>query len=292
MSWFANPVVQGVGTIAGIIGAIAAVLSVPFFKRSNLQKNHAKTVVDRFLYLFKAHGIERTQIPRFMGDDFGLTVGDVSTDRKLLHVLDEKILSAVCERFGVRRGWMDGVDNQVYDLLYHYKDLPKYSNFIKNLKVKHPDQFCFLYAYKPDQTSPDLFKSRPDISLVFAEPIADIDQQIIYRYYPLFGPFQWSETPTRFNLYAFFTLAFTTSGLILKGHDVSFKFITELSEGKIIPEAMKVEGFWHPDDYAFSSISHELPMKPQEIREFWKFVVANGWLELFDENIITRPQRS
>jgi hypothetical protein len=281
---------QEVGTIAGIIGAVAAVLSVPFLTRRNLQKNHAKAVVDRFLYLFKAHGIERTQIPRFLGDDFGLTVADVSTDGKLLHILDEKILDAVCERFGVRRGWIDGVDNQVYDLFYHYNELSEYSRFIKNLTEKHPDQFCILYAYKPDHTSSDLFNSRPDISLVFAEPITEIDQKIVYRYYPICGPFDWCDTLIRYNLYAFFTLAYATSRLVLKGHDVSVKHITELSEGKIISEAMKFQGLWHPEDYAFSSISHELPMKPQEIREFWKFVVAKGWLELFNEDIITRPQ--
>lgn len=290
MSWLANPVLQGIGAVAGIVGAVAAVLSIPSFNRRKSERNHASAVVARFLYLFKAHGIERTQIPRFLGDKLGISVADVSTDERLLHVLNEKILNAACDRFGVRRAWVDDADKRVYDLLYHYKDLPEYVSFIKTLIEKHPEEFCILYAYKPSKTSTDLFKSCPDISLVFAEPIAEIDQQTIYRYYPLFGPLQWSEIPTRYNLYAFFTLAFSTRGLVLKGHDVPYRFISELAEGKIIPESIKTEGIWHPDDYAFSSIRHDMPMDSREIDGFWHYVETNGWLELFDKSIITRPQ--
>jgi hypothetical protein len=290
MSWLANPVLQGIGAVAGIVGAIAAVLSVPFFYRRNSQKNHSSEVVARFLYLFKAHGIERTQIPRFLGDERGISVADVSTDERLLHVLNEEILNAACDRFGVRRSWLDGADKQIYDLLYHYKDLPEYVGFIKLQTEKHSDQSCLLNAYKPVHTSADLFKSCPDISLVFSEPIAEIDQQTIYRYYPFYGPFPWSHTPARFNLYAFFTLAFATSGLVLKGYDVSPKIISELAEGKKIPEAIKTGGIWHPDDYAFSSISHNMPMDSREIEEFWNYINEKGWLKLFAENIITRPQ--
>ena len=288
MGWLTIPSWQGISGIVAI--ATLIVTLVPYFRRKQRQKNHAAEVVERFVYLFKAHGIERTQIPRFLSEDSGITVADVSTDERLLHVLDEKTLNAVCDKFGVRRRWLDGADKQVYDLLYHCKDLPEYLSFIKTITGKHPDEFCFLYAYKPGDTSTDLFKSRPDISLVFAEPIAEIDQQTIYRYYPLSCPLPWGNTEARFNLYAFFTLAFSTHGLVLKGHDVSSKFITELAEGKIIPEVMKIKGIWHPDEYAFSAISHEMPMDSHEIDEFWKYINKKGWLKLFDEGIITRPK--
>lgn len=288
MGWLTIPSWQGISGIVAI--ATLIVTLVPYLRRKQRQKNHATEVVERFVYLFKAHGIERTQIPRLLSEDSGVTVADVSTDERLLHVLDEKTLNAVCDKFGVRRAWVDGADKRVYDLLYHYKNLPEYVSFIKTLTEKHPEEFCILYAYKQSKTSTDLFKSCPDISLVFAEPIAEIDQQTIYRYYPLFGPLQWSEIPTRYNLYAFFTLAFSTRGLVLKGHDVPYRFVSELAEGKIIPESIKTEGIWHPDDYAFSSIRHDMPMDSREIDRFWHYVETNGWLELFDKSIITRPQ--
>ena len=288
MSWLANPVFSGVGAIAGVISAITDVL--PFFKRRNVPKNYATAVIEQFIHLFKLHGIERTQIPRFLGKSFSLKVADFSTDGKLLRVLDEKILDHVCNIFGVQRAWIDDATGQMYDLQMHYKDLPEFARFITNLTEKHPDEFCILYAYKPSKTSTDLFKSQPDISLVVAEPIAELDEKTIYRYYPLYGPFPWEHTEARFNLYAFFTLAFSTRGLVLKGHDVPSKFISKLAEGRVMPESIKAEGVWHPDDYALSSISHDMPMDSREIDGFWKYICDKCWLGLFDKNIITRPQ--
>lgn len=290
MKLLAHPNWQGIGSIAGIVGAVAAVLSIPFFKRQKRQKNHALSVAVRFISLFKAHGIERTQIPRFLGEAFNLTLADISTDGNLLRVLDERILDEVCNLFGVRRAWIDGACEQMYDRQMHYKDLPEFARFIAQLIAKHPDEPCILHAYKPSKTSADLFKNHPDISLVLAEPISDFDGVTIYRYYPLHGPLPWGHAEARFNLYAFFTLAFSTRGLVLKGHDVPSKLISELSEGKVIPETIKAEGSWHPDDYAYSSISHEMPMDSHEIDEFWKYINKKGWLKLFDEGIITRPK--
>lgn len=287
MAWLTTPSWQGISGIATIATLIIAL--VPYLRRKQRQKNHAAAVVERFISLFKEHGIERTQIPRFLGENFDISVADVSTDERLLHVLNEKILNAVCDRFGVRRGWMDGVDKRVYELLYHYKNLPDYVNFVKTITEKHPDEFCLLYAYKPANSSSNLFKSYPDISLVFAEPIAAIDQQTIYRYYPFYGPFPWDHSPARFNLYAFFTLALSTHGLALKGCEVSPKYINEISLGNIIPEAIKNEGIWHPDDYAYSSINHKMPMDSNEIGEFWNYIDEKDWLVFFDKNIISRP---
>jgi len=289
MKWLAHPSWQGVGAIAGIVGAVAAVLSIPFFKRRKPQRNHAIVVVERFICIFEAHGIERTQISRFLGDNFKLKLTDFSTNSKLLLTLDEEILDYVCALFGVRRAWIDGASEQMYERLMHYKDLPEFARFIAELTKMHPDQLCILHAYKASRTSVDLFKDQPDVSLVFAKPIAEFDEATIYRYYPLYGPLPWRHSEARFNLYAFFTLAFSTRGLVIKGHNVQSKLIAEISEGKIIPETIKAEGVWHPEDYAFSSISHEMPMNLCEISGFWNYMQRKDWLEFFDKNIITRP---
>ena len=286
IKWLGHASWQGIGAIAGIVGAVAAVLSIPFLKRRKQQRNHAIVVAERFVYLFAAHGVERTQILRFLGDNFKLKLADFSTNSKLLLALDEEILDHVCALFGVRRSWIDGASEQMYDRQMHYKDLPVFAQFLAELTKMHPDQFCILHVYK---TSVDLFKEQPDVSLVFAEPIAEFDEATIYRYYPLYGPLPWRHVEARFNLYAFFTLAFSTRGLVIKGHDVQSKLIAEISEGKIIPETIKAEGVWHPEDYAFSSISHDMPMNSLEISEFWNYIQHKGWLKLFDKNIITRP---
>lgn len=289
MGWLSAASWQGISGVATILTLLLGF--VQYSIGNKLQKNHADSVCIRFVFLFKAHGIERTKIPRFLGEKCGLTVADISTDEKLLRVLNDHILKIVCERFGVRRGWLEGDNGRIYEPQFNYKDIAQFSDFIKAMKEGHPDEFCILEAYKPTNTSPDLFKSLPDISLVFAEPIAEIDQHTIYRYYPFHGPLPWDEPSTRFNLYTFFTLAFTTHRIVLKGYEAPFKFITQIAEGKIIPTTVRSKWIWHPDDYAFSAISHDMPMNSRETSTFWDYITTNGWLEHFDKDIITRPQR-
>jgi len=289
MSWLANPAWQGVGSITGIFALVVAIISIPIFWRHKQQKNHANDVCSRFVFLFRAHGIERTQIPRFLGEEFGLTLADISTDEKLIIVLKDNILKAACERFGVRRGWLEGDMARIYDPCVFYKDIAAFMDFINVMKERHPDEFCYLQAFKPSNTSSDLFKSQPDISLVFAEPIAEIDQKTIYRYYPIWGPLPWDHSPARFNLYAFFTLAFMTHRILLRGYEAPVKLLSKIAGGEIIPTTVKRKGLWHPDDYAFSD-RRDMPVKSPEISAFWDYVTENGWLELFDKNIISRPE--
>lgn len=257
--------------------------------RHTLPNEQVYSLVERFISVYKSHGVDRTQIPRFLGEEFTLALADVSNNEKLLYALDEKIVNATCELFGIRRGWLDGHNERIYDTLMVYKDLPRFVRFIRELKEQYPEKVCFLYAYKSTKASPDLFKSRPEISLVFAAPITDIDQRTIYRYYPLHGPFPWDHAPARFSLIAYFTLAFATPGLTLKGVDVTHKLIGGLAEGKIIPETVSREGIWHPEDYAFSSACREMPIDSKEISAFWEYITANGWLGYFNRDIIPSP---
>jgi hypothetical protein len=60
----------------------------------------------RFVRLFECHNVHRNQIPRFFGN--GLTVKDVNDDQSLLSKLDEPLLDAACNLFGVRREWLAG----------------------------------------------------------------------------------------------------------------------------------------------------------------------------------------
>ena len=68
-------------------------------------------VASRFIRLFESHGIHRNQISRFIGHD--LTLKDVQDDASLLAKIDEPLLEAVCERFAVRREWLDGAEPQI-----------------------------------------------------------------------------------------------------------------------------------------------------------------------------------
>jgi hypothetical protein len=84
------------------------------------RKPPVESVATRLVRLFESHGVRRNQIPRFI--NHGLTLKDVQDDASLLPKLDEMFVAAVCERFAVRREWLDGVESQIHPCLDFYKN--------------------------------------------------------------------------------------------------------------------------------------------------------------------------
>ena len=92
---------------------------------------HHESVATRFVRLFEEHGVHRNQIPRFIGHN--LTLIDIQDDTSLLPKLTEPLLQAVCERFAVRREWLDGVEKEIYKCHDFYKRPESFIEFIDDL---------------------------------------------------------------------------------------------------------------------------------------------------------------
>ncbi len=133
------------------------------------------SLVQRFVTIFESHGVHRNQIPRFFGH--GITIADVQSDEALLDKLSEQILDAVCVLFVIRREWLDGADEQVYELRDFYKHPQDFERFILSLKPDNGKlagclvslEFCKAHA--------------EDGVIVLSEEIDWIGEKTIYRYY-------------------------------------------------------------------------------------------------------------
>ena len=137
-------------TISAIIGLIKDLFKGISFVRNWLKKRKSQpedvasgdnvlALAQRLVQIYKAHGVERTQIPRFLGNEFGLTLPDVSTDEKLLHALNENIINKTCDLFGIRREWLDGAELKIHPTHDFYKQPQEFSEFIESLLANNPD---------------------------------------------------------------------------------------------------------------------------------------------------------
>lgn len=205
----------------------------------------------RIIALFEAHGVNRTQIYRVFGNEFPAIKPSLDAET-LQPLISAELIARISELFGVRKAWLEGESGRIYEPLCHYKDISAYVDFIRNLKERNPDQFCFLFALKPTHTADDLYVDHPDIALYFSEPIAEIDDKIIYRFHPIYGPLPWDHSSALYHLCAFFNVAYETRLLPLKGYSVPHNHLTKVAAGEVIPLCnVKVSGIWHPEDYAF-----------------------------------------
>ena len=148
--------------------------------------SEAYELVNRFVSIFKAHGIERIQIPRFLGDESGLTFGHMGDDEKLLHALSDKILNDTCTRFGLMRNWLDGKSCPIYPGRWFDKNLKGFIDFLECLLAEHDRVEAFVIKC----TNDELQKDGPDLPVVFVlrgrlDHWGEAGDESLWRYYPL-----------------------------------------------------------------------------------------------------------
>src|SRR5690606_7370308 len=94
----------------------------------------SSSVASRFIQVFEEHGVHRNQIPRFFGH--GLALADLQDEQTLLSKLTEEMLDAACERFTIRREWLDGASDQIHPTHDFYKMPGQFAVFVDELAAK------------------------------------------------------------------------------------------------------------------------------------------------------------
>ncbi len=255
-------------TITAILGIIKDLFKGGSFVKNWLDKRKNKGeavsegddvlgVAQRFVKIYKAHGIERTQIPRLLGQEAGFNLADVSKDENLIRALDENIINKTCEVFGVRREWLDGKDIPIYPYLWFDKDMEGFIHFIVELKQKHREVKGFVIKCPKDK----LKKKEIDypIAMVFRGKIdhwGHFSEESIWRYYPLSDQYYfWGYERTRLQLKAMVLIAWQF-GIHVGGCQLPQKDIEDLVAGTVFPGPLLGHlsyVAWHPDDYIFAN---------------------------------------
>lgn len=233
-----------------------------------------ESVAARFVRLFESHEVHRNQIPRFFGH--GLTLKDVQDDASLLAKLDETVLNAACERFAVRREWLDGAKSQVYPHHDFYKHPERVADFLKSLKTANPDGQLDGVLIAPDEP-------KGDALLILQEIIGAVGDKPIYRYH-LCNNWRFSYWKSRAYLTAVAAIAWKQDVCVRGVYQPKNK-IEQLATGDLLlgqgPDGIcKFVGKkWYPE---------EMALKPDDFlrgvnREQDNFGVQAGlklWLEL------------
>lgn len=301
--WLADPVWGGIGTIA-TVGAILIPLVLRKLTKSKdvpsknesfpslPAQNSIYDMVQRFVQIYNAHGIERTQIPRFLGTDGRLSLVDVSTDEKLLQALNEDLLQTTCDRLGIQREWLDGKDVPIYSYLWHNDDLSSYIDFLLDLKregatiqgfaIKRPEDK--LQKRKGCHGPYDQFF----IALLFRvklDHFGDNSQDSIWKYYPLGDQIYWGYERTRMQLKAK-TLIASILGIYFKGCVMEADEIDGILEGTIFPGPLmenRSHVGWHPEDYIFTAEESCAVADSEEALLVREWNPQNGWRRKLEE---------
>jgi hypothetical protein len=159
----------------GLFGEVESFFNL--WERVKSKSKAEPTLVSRFVEVFEKHGVHRNQIPRFFGH--GLTLADVATDDRLLPKLNDELLQDLCEKFAIRREWLDGASSQIYPINHFYKYPKDFDSFLKTLINSNGDQSDFSgFLVISDSLTPEA-----DAVLVLEEVIGSVGEKNICRYH-------------------------------------------------------------------------------------------------------------
>lgn len=204
-----------------------------------------ESVASRFIRLFEAHGVHRNQIPRFFGH--GIKLSDLQSDDSLLLKLDESMLEDACERFAVRRTWLDGADPQVYPHHDFYKYPSDFARFITKLRAGNPDGELSGILVSPSEQVPN-----GQAVLILQEYIGELGGKAIYRNH-LFTGWVFEYWKSRAYLTTCIALAWK-AGIYTHGRVAAPETISGYADGCLLLDAEEFDRLgrsgWHPEDMA------------------------------------------
>ena len=253
-------------------------------KNFSNRKNSFKpeSVATHFVRLFESHGVHRNQIPRFFG--FNLTIADVKDDETLLSKLSEDMLDAACEKFAIRREWLDGAESQIHPYHDFYKRPEDFQKFIEKLTANNTDERIIGVLIAPDGKD-----KYTDSLIILQETIDYIGDKAIYRFH-LCQHSNFSYWKARTYLTACIAIAWKRNNYI-HGIYKPKAFIDELSYGEALL-GWKGEGIWslgHKDfDPEYLALRPDVFLKDldPERSNFGLKAGLEFWLQLNEQGLM------
>lgn len=271
-----------------MFGEIVSFLSLfdrvsKLFKRRDKQeqKKEPELVSTRFVRAFEAHGVHRNQIPRVIGH--GLTLYDMKTDDSLLQKLNDEILDDACDLLGIRRAWLDGAVEEIYETYDFYKNPRGFKQFLLEKNVVNNENFSGVLL------SPKKENNRATAVIIIQEIVGYIEGRPYYKYYICNN---WSYTYWKAHAFLVCCISLCWKNKIyLKGKVVANELIDSIEYGLALLDwgsegFYSVSGYWwHADDMFLNPATYLKSIDPER-NNYGICSALSLWLELYDEGMI------
>jgi hypothetical protein len=154
-------------------------------------------VARRFLQIFQDHGVPATQIPRLVPQ---LTLDKLSSPETLLPALNGDVLEHTAKLFQIRRTWLEGVGDQIYDTVWCYKAPER---FFQELATIEMQSVAFpIVALCSSRKLDGKNNVKQPIALLFREKLCELGDEEIHRYRIFGDGWDWGYWKCRIQLKA------------------------------------------------------------------------------------------
>lgn len=230
-------------------------------------------VAERFISLFEEHGVARAQIPRLVPE---ITLGDLSSFEALLPALKPSVIETAATMFAVRRAWVEGVDDVIYDRDFCFKDPKRFFSALGAIdRGASPFPVRVLFSAKQlDWRS----KYYQPVVPIFAEKFGELGEQGLFRF-RIFDEFDWSEKESRLQLKAMARLLNRDFHTICPLYRVPEDELADVADGVRIPDCfMRGSPIKNPslEDYGLSAAESAAAKETEELPDVLRYLEESG----------------
>lgn len=238
---------------------------------SNAPTSAATTAIDpalaavaqRVRRIFAGHGLSPAHWARFFEATkapFSVSLSDLHSDSTLIAWLTEPKIKWIAETFLVRREWIDGEDDRIFEE-QSYDKRPQ--EFLATIS-RHAD--AALYSDVPYRSEAwflrkgigsDWEKAHSRVFVVVRVPIAQLSNELtVFRYLTDFEPYQWAEGRAAVQLRAWARLLFISKHISCFGREVSLELSDQISSNAVFlhdvieNQVQHTRDDWWPEDVA------------------------------------------
>jgi hypothetical protein len=238
-----------------------------------IKASNVHIVGDRFKLAFLAHGVEVAQIPRLIT---AISLDDLSTPERLLAVLSPEIIDQTAKLFGIRSQWLEGVDDQIYEYLCCNKEPKELLNHVTKLPYPPGEKRHFpLRVLTTAKHLSNRSDSHQILTPILVEPIAELGDELIYRYHVYRDWFDWNHYPCRLELKAIARTLYVHLGTPVPLFLITAAEMDEVLEGRMIPKRL-LRGalITNPslEDYALSSKESGIARETEELPDVLQYI--------------------
>ncbi|HXJ57765.1 MAG TPA: hypothetical protein VNU68_13995 [Verrucomicrobiae bacterium] len=227
-------------------------------------------VAERFLALFADHGIAPAQIQQFLPE---LTLDKLNSTDALLPALTNSVLDQAAALFKIRREWLDGVGDRIYDCKFCYKSPQRFFEALADLKNEgHAFPVRALYGGKQLDGSGD--RCQP-LVLLLVEKLRDLGEEEIFRYIIFNDRWDWGHAPCRVQLKTMARMMDRVLGKIVPLYRVDPAILERVHGGKCIPQqCLRGSPLTNPslEDYALSAEESTVAKECEELPAVLKYI--------------------
>lgn len=229
-------------------------------------------VAQRFIQIFRDHGVSPAQIPRFIPE---ITLEKLVDSNSLLSALTPGVLDKTAELFQIRREWLDGMGGKIYKGNWCYKHPEVFFDDIAKLNMD-ATLWPVIAFCKDDKLNYRKNREQP-LVLATVERIATIGDREIDRYHIYGDGWIWNYFKCRIQIKAMLRVLHELHGTVVPLFPVGAKLLKEIEAGWRVPRHfyMRRSRRAFLEDFSMSSgESHvaketeELPLVERYIRAY------------------------